>query len=103
MVRVDFERAFKGESIYIIFPEKNKKLGVVDAFCNVPHQKYKKTRVKSSMTISLNYHVTIPAWDLENPAIFHDVSMNFHETFYLEIKTLFPAYFRNKFQDFTWN
>ena len=48
-------------------------------------------RVKSSMTISFNYHVTFPAWDLENPAIFHDVSMNFHETFYLEIKTDNPV------------
>ncbi len=41
MARVDSERAFKGESIYVVFSWKNLIIGVVDACCDVTHQKYK--------------------------------------------------------------
>ena len=48
MVKVDVERAFECESIYIIFKNKNLKLGVVDTCCNVYHQKYKKKKTVDS-------------------------------------------------------
>ena len=38
----------------------------------------------------LNYHVTFPSRDLENPAIFQYASMSFHVSNYLEIKTISP-------------
>ena len=54
------------------------------------------TRVKSSGTIFFNYHETFPSMNHEKTAIFRDISMNFHENIYREIKTPFPVYVSKK-------
>jgi hypothetical protein len=48
------------------------------------------TREKGFVTISFNYQVIFLSKNLEKPAIFENISMNFHENFYRKIKTIRP-------------
>ena len=45
---------------------------------------------KSFGTSSFNIHVTLPETNLEKPTISQDISMNFHENLYREIKRIRP-------------
>ena len=57
---------------------------------------FESTREKSFVTIFCNNHVTFPSRNHEKPAIFQDISMNIHEHFYEEIKTVRLEKFEEK-------
>ena len=70
---------------YSVFGTRCKVQELKYNFCNIT------PREKGFWTIPFNYHVTFPSSNLEKPGIFQDISMNFHENFYREIKAIQPT------------